>query len=255
MERNVADLLDRVSTVLRQFNEVSDSLKEMRIKLEKLDQLILSGEVSSQTADSLRREYISQLIELLNRYFELRASLEDLRLRCIVELERAKVETGGISGSSGLASRIEESIFMIDDALESLDMDSRLFIASQYAQYLRNAKADRDVLKERKTMYRRFIDSIIESWLMEKVDLESEITELEKNANSIREKLKELWVRFMVGEYDRSEYDSRRIGLEEELSSLDRKIAELRNKVESVDSKIVELTSVVEVEEVEGQAR
>ena len=255
MERNISDLLDRVSTVLRQFREVSDSLREMRIKLEKLNQLILSGEVSSQTADSLRREYISQLIEQLNRYFELRAALEDLRLRCIVELERAKVEIGGSSGSSGLASRVEESIFMIDDALESLDMDSRLFIASQYAQYLRNSKADRDVLKQRKAMYRRFIDSIIESWLMEKADLESEIAELEKNANSIREKLKELWVRFMVGEYDRSEYDSRRMGLEEELSSLDRRISELRDKMESVDNKIVELTSVVEVEEVEGQAR
>lgn len=250
MERNVSNLLDRVSTVLRQFRESSNSLQEIRIKLEKLNQLILSGEVDSRTADSLRKEYLSQLIDQLNRYFELRAALEDLRLRCIVELERAKVEVGG--STSGLASRVEESIFMIDDALEGLDMDSKLFIASQYAQYLRNAKEDANVLKERKTIYRRFIDSIIESWLVEKADLESEMGELEKHADSLREKLKELWVRFMVGEYDRSEYDSRRVGLEEELASLDKRIAELRDRIDSVDTKIVELTSVAEVEEVEG---
>ncbi|MEM3104342.1 MAG: hypothetical protein QXD69_02420, partial [Candidatus Bathyarchaeia archaeon] len=195
----------------------------MRIKLEKLNQLISSGQVSSQTAESIRKDYISQLIGLLDKFFKLRSELEDLRVRCIVEMERARVNASA-TGSSEIVSRLEELTIRIDDALESLDMDARLFIASQYIQHLKSPDVDQSTLKEKKLAYRRFVDSIIESWLVDKADLESELSDLERDANNLREQLKELWVRFMVGEYDRGEYDAKRVRLEEELSSMNSRI-------------------------------
>ncbi|MEM2849188.1 MAG: hypothetical protein QXI36_02810 [Candidatus Bathyarchaeia archaeon] len=225
-------------------------MRDMRIKLEKLNQLISSGEVSSQTAGSIRREYMSQLIGLLDRFFKLRAELEDLRIRCVVEMERARVDAGA-TGPPDAISRLEELTIRIDDALEGLDMDSKLFIASQYTQYLKSPDLNQNALKEKKLVYRRFVDSIIESWLVDKADLESELSDLEKEANSLREQLKELWVRFMVGEYDRSEYDVKRSRLEEELSSMDTRITELRSKLDTIDERIIELTSVIGAEEVE----
>jgi chromosome segregation ATPase len=239
-----------VLSTIREFNETFNMLRDMRIKLEKLNQLISSGEVSSQTAESIRKDYMSQLIGLLDKFFKLRAELEDLRVRCIVEMERAKVDAGA-TGSSDIVSRLEELTMRIDDALESLDMDSRLFIASQYAQYLKSPSVNQNALREKKLMYRRFVDSIIESWLVDKADLESELSDLERDANNIREQLKELWVRFMVGEYDRSEYDAKRSRLEEDLSSINARITELRSKLDTIDERIIELTSVIGAEEVE----
>ncbi|MFN3622411.1 MAG: hypothetical protein ACK4TI_05920, partial [Nitrososphaerales archaeon] len=133
MDRGAPSISDTVSSTIREFNETSNMLRDMRIKLEKLNQLISSGEVSSQTAGSIRREYMSQLIGLLDRFFKLRAELEDLRIRCVVEMERARVDIGA-AGSSDMISRLEELTIRIDDALEGLDMDSKLFIASQYTQ-------------------------------------------------------------------------------------------------------------------------
>ncbi|MEM2240242.1 MAG: hypothetical protein QXR44_05835 [Thermoproteota archaeon] len=222
----------------------------MRIKLEKLNQLISSGQVSSQTAESIRKDYISQLIGLLDKFFKLRSELEDLRVRCIVEMERARVNASA-TGSSEIVSRLEELTIRIDDALESLDMDARLFIASQYIQHLKSPDVDQSTLKEKKLAYRRFVDSIIESWLVDKADLESELSDLERDANNLREQLKELWVRFMVGEYDRGEYDAKRVRLEEELSSMNSRITELRSRLDAIDERIIELTSVIGAEEVE----
>ncbi len=250
MDRGSPGISDAVSSTIREFNETSNMLRDMRIKLEKLNQLISSGEVSSRTAESIRREYMSQLIGLLDRFFKLRADLEDLRIRCIVEMERAKVDIG-MSGSSDIISRLEELTIRIDDALEGLDMDFKLFIASQYAQYLKSPDVNQNALKEKKLIYRRFVDSIIESWLVDKADLESELSDLEKESNSLREQLKELWVRFMVGEYDRSEYDVKRSRLEEELSSINTRITELRSRLDAIDERIIELTSVIGAEEVE----
>jgi len=225
-------------------------LRDMRIKLEKLNQLISSGQVSSQTAESIRKDYISQLIGLLDKFFKLRSELEDLRVRCIVEMERARVNASA-TGSSEIVSRLEELTIRIDDALESLDMDARLFIASQYIQHLKSPDVDQSTLKEKKLAYRRFVDSIIESWLVDKADLESELSDLERDANNLREQLKELWVRFMVGEYDRGEYDAKRVRLEEELSSMNSRITELRSRLDAIDERIIELTSVIGAEEVE----
>lgn len=225
-------------------------LRDMRIKLEKLNQLISSGQVSPQTAESIKRDYTSQLISLLDKFFRLRLELEDLKVRCIVEMERARVNAS-IAGSSEVVSKLEELTIRIDDALESLDMDAKLFIASQYIQYLKSPNIDPNTLKEKKLAYRRFVDSIIESWLVDKADLESELSDLEREANSLREQLKELWVRFMVGEYDRGEYDAKRVRLEEELASLNTRITELRSKLDSIDERIIELTSVIGAEEVE----
>jgi chromosome segregation ATPase len=165
-------------------------------------------------------------------------------------MERAKVNAG-TAGSSDIISRLEELTIRIDDALESLDMDSRLFIASQYTQYLKSPGLNQNALREKKLVYRRFVDSIIESWLVDKADLESELSDLEKDANNLREQLKELWVRFMVGEYDRGEYDAKRSRLEEDLSSINTRITELRDRLDTIDERIIELTSVIGAEEVE----
>ncbi|MEM1570453.1 MAG: hypothetical protein QXU47_03205 [Candidatus Bathyarchaeia archaeon] len=250
MDRGTPSISEIVSTTIREFNETSNMLRDMRIKLEKLNQLISSGQVSSQTAESIRKDYISQLIGLLDKFFKLRSELEDLRVRCIVEMERARVNASA-TGSSEIVSRLEELTIRIDDALESLDMDARLFIASQYIQHLKSPDVDQSTLKEKKLAYRRFVDSIIESWLVDKADLESELSDLERDANNLREQLKELWVRFMVGEYDRGEYDAKRVRLEEELSSMNSRITELRSRLDAIDERIIELTSVIGAEEVE----
>jgi len=250
LDRGTPSISEIVSTTIREFNETSNMLRDMRIKLEKLNQLISSGQVSSQTAESIRKDYISQLIGLLDKFFKLRSELEDLRVRCIVEMERARVNASA-TGSSEIVSRLEELTIRIDDALESLDMDARLFIASQYIQHLKSPDVDQSTLKEKKLAYRRFVDSIIESWLVDKADLESELSDLERDANNLREQLKELWVRFMVGEYDRGEYDAKRVRLEEELSSMNSRITELRSRLDAIDERIIELTSVIGAEEVE----
>lgn len=245
----MSSLLDIISTTLEEFRSTLTALAELKVKLEKLNQLVSNDEVSPQTANSLKKEYISQLLNLVNKYTKLKTKLDNLKVRCIVELEKTKIETNSIISSSTLISKFRELLDEIDNATEELDMDSRLFIASQYAQYLKNVKLNQNFFKEKKLIYRNFMDHIVESWFLTKMNIESEIRDLEKEVNSLRITLKELWVRFMVGEYDKNEYDSKRTKLEDKLTFIEKRIFELRNKIESVDNKIIKLINIMEAEE------
>ncbi|MCS7112858.1 MAG: hypothetical protein RMJ00_07525, partial [Nitrososphaerota archaeon] len=61
----------------------------------------------------------------------------------------------------------------------------------------------------------------------------------------LEERLKELWVRFMVGEYDHNYYMKQRMEVERKLMETQGRINQLKTKIEETDIKIIELSNIV----------
>jgi chromosome segregation ATPase len=64
------------------------------------------------------------------------------------------------------------------------------------------------------------------------------IMDLELQASQIRDNIKEVEVRFAVGEMDRNIYESKISALQSSLRKIEREISEIRNYIDEIDLKI-----------------
>ncbi|MCS7113340.1 MAG: hypothetical protein RMJ00_04830, partial [Nitrososphaerota archaeon] len=216
------DPIERGKELLTKFSGICENIKGVVLRLRKLDELSSRREVSKSVFQSLRGEYMSQLLKIVEEYFEIRFKLEDLRINVITELERLRLEiesmpeikpydyTSGryppeaiqlqskIRNLKQKQDELNDILLKINQSLsEDLDIDVKIFIASCYIE--RNIENKNNV--KNKDFIKHFLNSITEIWFSQKDELLREMSELEREASELEERLKELWVRFMVGEY------------------------------------------------------
>jgi len=263
IDERTIDPRSSVSRVLEEFNQFTGDLRELHEKLQRLDQLVKEGKIAKPVADSLRSEYLATLMNSAEEYFRRKDELESAKARVIVEVERLKADMEvsrggrppGVADSERLR-RVDAQIHQlnslldsIDDALEALDLETKLFLVQRYflssREALKKGEITEETLEERRLVCKKFLDSVLEDWAVEKRDLVNQISELDASIISLQSRLKELWVRFMVKEYDKGYYNMKRVELEGELSKSERKTSELRAIVDKNDSRIFEVSHMI----------
>jgi len=257
------DPIEKGKELLTRFSSICENIKGIVLRLKKLDELSSRREVSKSVFQSLRGEYMSQLLKVVEEYFDIRFKLEDIKVNLLTELERVRLEIESIpevkpydytsSRYSPEAIQLQSKIrnlkqkqdelnnmlLKINQNLsEDLDVDTKIFVASCYIEG--------NVENKNKDFVKHFLSSITESWFNQKDELLREMSELEKETSDLEERLKELWARFMVGEYDHNYYMKQRIEVERKLMEMQRKINQLKTKIEETDIKIIELSNIVE---------
>jgi len=263
LEERMTDLRGSVSRTLEGFNQFIGDLRESYGKMQRLDQLVKEGKIAKPVADSLRSEYLGTLLKSAEEYFRRKDELEGARARVIVEAERLKAEMAisreGRSGSivdseslrilDGQIHQLNYLLDQIDEALEALDLETKLFLVQRYFLSSREAlsaeKITEETFGERRLICKKFLDSVLEDWAVEKRDLVNQISELDNLILNLQGQLKELWVRFMVNEYEKSYYNIKRLELEGELSKSERQASELRSIIDKNDARIFEVSRLI----------
>jgi len=260
------DPIEKGKELLTRFSGVCESIKAVVLRLKKLDELSSRREVSKSVFQSLRGEYMSQLLKTVEEYFEVRFKLEDLKVNVLTELERIRLEIESMPEiksydySSGryppeaiqMQSKIRSLkqkqdelnniLLKINQSLsEDLDVDTKIFIVSCYIE----ANIENKDNVKNKDFIKHFLSSITENWFSQKDELLREISELEREASELEDRLKELWVRFMVGEYDHNYYMKQRMDVERKLMEIQGRMNQLKTRIEETDIKIIELSNAV----------
>jgi len=241
---------------LNEFVNCIREIEDIRSELARLESLIRTREISEKVADSLSEEQKKKLLRLAESFFSLRYKLDDARARVFLELEKARVTlertrmkagssamTGyGASEVSSEISRLEKLLDEINRANESLDIDAKLFIVKNYisAVIAENVSMTQEEMGGRRKVCSAFLDGVFKEWSQKKDEMLKQISDFDSSISELRSAVKENWIRYTVGEYDKKTYEVKRDEIEGKISSIEKQSSNLKAYVEEVDSKISE---------------
>ncbi len=128
------------------------------------------------------------------------------------------------------AKTLKENIDRLSEKINNIDVDIAFFLLESFTE------------KANDLGYTNYVPRIIEfakkigdRWSEERLRLESRTSEIEKELESINDKLEELEIRYSIGEFDRIIYDEKRIKLENMRENLEEAIKDLEKKLEEND--------------------
>lgn len=232
--------------LLNQFRKCVQEIEEMIGRLQDLARLVRSGEIPKEAAEPLKDEYMRGLLSHAERFFTLEDGLEAERARIRLELERNRRDAerfGGVASNERIRT-LEARIGQIEDAFKSVNLQVELMTVKYYLMFLSSAMKRGEMTKEefdkQRDVYRHFLDSVAERWAYQKNELSKGISALEPQVENITADLKELWVRYTVGEIPQSEYNSARTRLEEKLKNIEGSIEKYRRYIDAVDARVFE---------------
>jgi hypothetical protein len=140
----------------------------------------------------------------------------------------------------GLA-RWEGIISKIDSVLGSLPIEDEAAIIEQYLSIIREklslGSKSADVERGMSVCKLR-LDSISERWAMIRRSQIEKIMDLELEVSHLNDEIKELEVRYSVGEILQQAYESRMSTLQTNLKKAEKNIAEVRTLIDDMDMKI-----------------
>ncbi len=204
-------------------------------KQKELDLLVRKGSVEQGAAKRLRDDYIREMLKATEEFFDAEQKLEDLRAEIKVDIQQRK-------RNSADTSELEQTVNSIEEAYMSVDPKVWVEIAvSTLATFIsawRRGEIDEERFKGMREIYKRFLDSMTEKWDYQKKSLEDNLGKLEEEVNKKEQQLKEITVRFKVGEYDKREYDALSLPISLELDQLRAKEEKISGYIDIIDSAI-----------------
>jgi hypothetical protein len=231
---------------LNEFGKCVQEIEETMGRLQDLARLVRSGEISKETAEPMKSDYMQRLFGHAERFFKLEDALEGERARIRIELEKYKRETDRYGGGerADQVSKLERRLGSIDDVFRSVNLQVELMTARYYIMFLNSAMQKGEMKKEdfdrQRELSKHFLDSVAERWTYQKKELTSSISGLEPERDEINAELDELRVRYLVGEISQSDYNSRRSKLEDRLKSIDGNIERFTKYIDAVDTRVFE---------------
>jgi len=256
-------------------------VKEVSLKLEELTKMLRSGEISEDIYGILLSELGGVLSSSVEEIFRIRGNLELLRAKARIEWAKEKVgmedllrrgsstyvlsayERSVIGGRGSQRSisdpllrefysklpmnRWQEIISRIDSALSSLTFEEELSIIERYLLVAKGGSRPKE-LKENdvaKQVCQQRLNALSEKWLSMRRDKIKRIMDLEVEASQLRDEIKEVEVRFMVGEYNRNIYELKMSKLQGSLRNIEKEISEIRNYINDIDQKIFRINELL----------
>lgn len=232
--------------LLSQFKKCVGEIEEMIERLQTLARLVRSGEISKETAEPLKDEYMRGLLGHAERFFTLEDGIEGDRAKIKLELDRGRKDMDKFGGNYNAerVRNLEGRLDVIENAFRSVNLQVELMTVKYYLMFLSSAKSRGEMTVEefdkQRDVYRRFLDSVAERWAYQKNELGKQSSGLEPEQESISSQLKELQVRYLVGEILQGDFNAKKVQLEERLQSIDASIEKVRRYIDGVDSRVIE---------------
>ena len=231
-------LVEEARTVLRQLGDLQYELRDYERRRGEILRMYSTGQISREVFDSLMGELRQKMLPLVKKYFELKAKLRELEAQLRIVVTRLSVEAKASESSvyrasferdqrvRQMLSRVGSSLEDVQNALKSADVERELRMLDVLL----------DVLpKEEVEAWRQAIEEVAEGWAKARFSYAGRVEELERKIEALNDSLKELEVRFAVGEFDRGEYEVRRSAIEREIGELQAQLEELQEKLEDLD--------------------
>jgi hypothetical protein len=244
---------NEVNAQLKVFQSYVRDIKEASLRLEELSKMLKSGEISENIYKLLLNELSSNLSLSVEQIFKIREVLEVLKAKAKIEWAREKI---GIKQFEEQDSRNifredlyykevysptyrwQEIINRIDEALSSLTFEEELSLIERYLSIVKERASPSKEIEEAKMICQQRLSALSEKWSSMRREKIGRIMDLELQASQIRDNIKEVEVRFAVGEMDRNIYESKISALQSSLRKIEREISEIRNYIDEIDLKI-----------------
>lgn len=238
-------------------------IKETSLKIDELTKMFKAGEISENTYKILLSELSGGLSQSIEEILKTRENLELLRARAKLEWAREKIETEKIAAEylsreyvsrelyrSLPVFRWQEILSRIDNALSSLSFEEELSIIEKYLSIIREKDFPEktEEIEAIKRICQQRLNVLSEKWFSTRRDKIKRIMDLEARASQLRDDIKEVEVRFAVGEFDKSIYDLKMGELQGALRNLEKEIASLRDYINEIDQKIFRITELLKEE-------
>jgi len=248
---------NETNEVLKAFQTYVKEVKETSLKLNELKKMLKSGEIPESAYNIILKELGTQLSISIKEIYRLRETLELAKAKA--KLEWAKEKIGirefeesesyrGLEEDIDLKRRLyaplhewKELIARIDSALSSLTVDEEISIIEQYLYLIKEGASiigGSEEIERAKSICQKRLDSISKRWTTVRSQKMEEVMDLELKASRIKNEIKEVEVRFAVGELEQSEYDYRISTLRGALNSVEKEMSEIRNYIEDIDTRI-----------------
>ncbi|MCS7119983.1 MAG: hypothetical protein NZ952_02100 [Candidatus Bathyarchaeota archaeon] len=241
---------------LKQFESSIKHVKQTNTSLEELGKMFRSGEITENAYRLLRDELTQDLSLSVENIFHLRDALELTKARAKIGLIREKSERKTVQQeqSSRIGSaqpyqvayspdmqRWEGIINRIESVLSSMSIEEETSIIENYLSLLKNktpAWANSEENRRTVSLLQQRLASILEKWTEIRRNKIEQIMNLEIEASKLRDEIKELEVRFAVGELEEVVFESRISTLKGNLRNTEQEIANIRKFIDDMDTKV-----------------
>jgi len=233
------ELIRKARETLREFEDLTFELRDYEKKRGEIGRMYSTGQIGREVYDKLMMELRAKTLPLVEKYFRLKTSLIELLGQLKVALTRLQVESRtrrlpiGSMLERGqyvkqLMDRVGGAVESVERALKTIKVERELRLLETVLDELHD---NRRMIEE----WRGAIKSTLDKWSNERFSYASRIEELEKRMDELQDSLRELEVRYMVGEYDRVDYESRRAGIEREMGDIQAQLEDIQARLEDLD--------------------
>ena len=237
MVEGVDKLLDEARTTLRELEELRLELRDYERRRNEILRMYSTGQVSRDVFDGLMSDLRQKILPMVKKYFELKSRLKELENRLSLVTTKLSVEVKAASEPfrasferdqrmRQLLNRVGGVLENVRSALKSADAERELRLLDVLLDSLPRGEIE---------SWKPSISEVLEEWSKIRFSYASRIEEIERRIEQLNDDLKLLEVRFLVGEFDRSEYEARRAAIEREIGELRSQLEALQEKLEDLD--------------------
>jgi len=253
---SVRQMESEVNDELKAFQSHVKEMKETSMRLDELGKMLKSGDISENVYRLIMNELGDQLSASVEEIFRSREMLEIAKAKAKLEWAKEKIgmresetesqETGKrdiymrreayspMSRWEGIANRI-------DAVLSSLTVEEESSIIEQYLSLVKerlSARGGSQGIERGLALCQQRMNPLSEKWSSLRRSKIESIMNFELEASRLRDALKELEVRFAVGELDQIAYEYRMSDFQVSLKKVEKEIVDTRKFVDDMDMKM-----------------
>jgi len=278
-------LEDEINDDTALFQRYVKQIEEASMRLEEVTKLLKNGEIPQNAYEIIAGDLSKQLSMSVETLFDLRENLELIRSKAMIEKAKSKetqnkalttqkspptpvaedlrfvrgyrdvvesqlwTETGpGQRVYSPSLGKWEELILKIDLALSSLPTDKELRIIEQYSLFAKESStfaANSEQTEKSISVCKQRLATVSEKWVSVRRGKIEQMVNLEADAASVRDQIKELETRFSVGEITQPKYEYENNKLQNNLKKIEKEISEIRSLLNDMDMVIFRSTELL----------
>jgi len=253
---SVRQIESEVSDELKAFQSRVKEMKETSMRLDELAKMLKSGDISENVYRLIMNELGSQLSTSVEEIFRLREMLEIAKAKAKLEWAKEKIGMRELETPASQEkmkdiygrrevysplSRWEAIANRIDAVLSSLTVEEESSIIEQYLSLVKerlSVKGGSEGIERGVALCQERMNPLSEKWSSLRRSKIESIMNLELEASRLRDALKELEVRFGVGELDQIGYEYRMSDFQVNLKKVEKEIADTRKFVDDMDMKM-----------------
>lgn len=256
---SIGKIENEVNEKIKIFNSNIKSIKAFSLRLEELVKMLNSGEISQSIYDLLLEELSNDLSLLIEETFLLRESLEVLKARAKIEWVKERIGLGYSEKEPAQTDwiraqayspvyRWKEIVDKIDNALSSLTFEEETSLIERYLSTIKRWGMPTSKLKnfeEIKKILQQRLTLLMEKWSSIRKDKIGKIMDLEMKASQLKDEIREVEVRYAVGEIEKNNCDMMLSKLHGSLRRIEKELSETRSYVDDIDLKIFRIMEML----------